>query len=64
MYARRGGYKYYKSGRKLFKFMHKNKVINWFEYKKIIFIKFVVQVLMPNWLRKWFYLKFTRKTNK
>lgn len=60
MYARRGGYKYYKSGRKLFKFMRQNKVISWFECQKIVFVKFVVQVMMPNWLRKWFYLKFAR----
>ncbi len=60
MYARRGGYKYYKSERDLFKFMYKNKVINWFEYQKAKFIRFVVQVLMTNSIRQWFFKKFAR----
>lgn len=60
MYARRGGYKYYKSERDLFKFMYKNKVINWFEYQKAKFIRFVVQVLMTNSVRQWFFKKFAR----
>ena len=61
MYRRRGGYKYYKSERDLFKFMYKNKIINWFEYQQAKFIRFVVQVLMPNSVRQWFFIKFARK---
>lgn len=60
MYQRRGGYKYYKSERDLFKFMHKNKIINWFEYQTAKFIRFVVYVLMPNNVRQWFFKKFAR----
>lgn len=60
MYARRGGYKYYKSERDLYKFMYKNKIINWFQYQKNKFIRFVVQVLMPNNIRQWFFKKFAR----
>lgn len=60
MYKRRGGYKYYKSERDLFKFMYKNKIINWFEYQIAKFVRFVVQVLMPNNIRQWFFKKFAR----
>lgn len=61
MYRRRGGYKYYKSERDLFKFMYKNKIINWFEYQQAKFIRFVVQVLMPNSVRQWFFKTFARR---
>lgn len=61
MYARRGGYKYYKSERDLYKFMYKNKVINWFQYQKVKFIRFTVQVLMTNRMRQWFFTKFARR---
>ena len=59
-FQRRGGYKYYKSERDLFKFMYKNKIINWAEYQEAKFIRFVVQVLMPNSVRQWFFKKFAR----
>ena len=61
MYRRRGGYKYYKSERDLFKFMYKNKIINWLEYQEAKFIRFVVQVLMPNGVRQWFFKTFARE---
>lgn len=61
MYARRGGYKYYKSEKDLFKFMYKNKIINWFQYQNAKFIRFTVQVLMPNNIRQWFFTKFARQ---
>lgn len=60
MYQRRGGYSYYKSERDLFKFMYKNKIINWFEYQQAKIIRFVVQVLMPNSVRGWFFKTFAR----
>ena len=59
-FKRRGGYKYYKSERDLFKFMYKNKIIGFFAYHKAKFIRFVVQVLMPNSVRQWFFKKFAR----
>jgi hypothetical protein len=59
-FKRRGGYKYYKSERDLFKFMYKNKIIGFFAYQKAKFIRFVVQVLMPNGMRQWFFKKFAR----
>ena len=64
MYRRRGGYKYYKSERDLFKFMYKNKIINWLEYQEAKFIRFVVQVLMPNGVRQWFFKTFAREKNE
>lgn len=59
-FKRRGGYKYYKSERDLFKFMKQNKIITGWEYTKAKFIRFVVQVLMPNSVRQWFFKKFAR----
>lgn len=60
MYKRRGGWKYYKSERDLYKFMRKNKIINWIEYVKAKYIRLIVQVLMPNFLRGWIFKKFAR----
>ena len=60
-FQRRGGYKYYKSERDLFKFMYKNKIIGWGEYQKAKTIRFVIQVLMPNNVRKYVFLKMMRK---
>jgi len=64
MYARRGGYKYYKSERDLFKYMLDNKVIGVFGYLEAIAIRFVVQVLMPNKVREWFFKTFARREKK
>ena len=60
MFARRGGYKYYKSEKNLFKYMYKHKLISWFAYQKAKFIRFVVQVLMTNRTRQWFFFFFSR----
>lgn len=59
-FQRRGGYEYYKSERDLFKFMYKNKVIGYFDYLIAKTIRFVVQVLMPNRVRQWFFKTFAR----
>ena len=60
LYARRGGYKYYKSQKQLLKYMRKTKFISWFTYTKNKLIRFTVQVLMPNKLRQKFYNKKLR----
>lgn len=60
LYARRGGYKYFKSQKELFKYMKKTKFIGIFTYLKILTTRFVVQVLMPNKLRQKFYEKKLR----
>ena len=64
MYQRRGGYKYYKSERDLFRFMRKNKIINGIEYLVAVMIRFIVQVLMTNRVRQWFFKTFARSTTK
>ena len=61
MAAHRGGLKYYKSCKKLLKFMRKNKIIGWVGYLKANIIRFCGYVLIPNKLRAWCYKKFLRK---
>lgn len=61
MYARRGGRKYYNSERDLQKYMLNNKVISRVQYMYNVFIRFAVQVAMPNWLRGWVFRTFARK---
>lgn len=60
MYARRGGWKYFKSERALQKYMRKNKIIGFGTYFINVAKRFVVQVLMPNKLRGWVFKKFAR----
>ena len=59
-FERRGGWAYYKSERDLFKYMYKHKIIGFFAYQKAKWIRFILQVLMPNGLRKWVFKKFAR----
>lgn len=61
LYARRGGYRYYKYQKTMFRFLRKNKIISAFAYFKAKTIRFIVQVLMPNSLRIWAYKKFMRR---
>ena len=60
-FQRRGGWKYYQSERDLFKYMYKHKIIGWFAYQKAKCMRFILQVLMPNFIRKWIFKKFARK---
>lgn len=64
MYGRRGGMKYFKSEADIQKYMLENKMITQTEYFRNIFVRFVVQILLPNWLRKVIYLKILRKNIK
>lgn len=61
MYKRRGGMKYYKSGKRLQKYMLAHKIIGFGTYISNICKRFVVQVMMPNGLRGWVFKKFLRK---
>ena len=63
MANRRGGMKYYKSCKRLLKFMKKNGVIGWFAYIKISAVRFCGYVLLPNKLRAWAYKKLLRNNN-
>ena len=59
---RRGGLKYYRSERDIFKYMYRNKIIGFFAYSKAKFMRFILYVMMPGGMRKWVYKKFARKS--
>jgi glycosyltransferase involved in cell wall biosynthesis len=59
-YMRRGGLRYFKSEAALQMYMYKNKVISFARLIINVSIRFIVQVLIPNRSRKWFFKKFFR----
>ncbi len=61
MYKRRGGWKYFKSEVKLQKFMFDKKIISCFDFIFNVSVRLIVQVLMPNGLRGWFFKKLARE---
>lgn len=61
MYARRGGWKYFKSEASLQRYMWKNGVIGNGRYLYNVAIRFAVQVAMPNSVRGWVFRTFARK---
>ena len=60
MFARRGGYKYFKSNKEISKQMLKMKIISYPYYLFNISVRFITQVLMPNDIRTLFYKKVLR----
>lgn len=60
LYSRRGGYKYFKNNHALSKEMLKMGIITYPFYMFNVFVRFFIQVLMPNYLRKFFYKKVLR----
>jgi glycosyltransferase involved in cell wall biosynthesis len=64
MYKRRGGWKYFASEAGLMRFMLNNKIIILYQYLINIFLRFVIQVLMPDNIRgfifKYLFRKFAR----
>lgn len=60
MFARRGGYTYFKFNKEISKQMLKMKIINYPYYLFNIAIRFITQVLMPNSIRSLFYKKVLR----
>ncbi len=64
MYSRRGGYKYYKSLKELEVFKRRNKMIGFIQYRKNLFIRFAQCVLVPSWMKGFFYKRFARKISK
>ena len=60
MYQRRGGWKYFKSEAKLQGFMLQKKMINLPRFFINVAERLVVQVLMPNRMRRFFFQKFAR----
>lgn len=61
MYKRRGGLKYYKSEKKLQKYMLKKKIISFPMYFANVFKRFILQVLLPNGVRGWVFKTFARE---
>lgn len=61
MYARRGGWKYFKSEKDLQDYMFQHKMISVPRYCYNVFGRFVVQVAMPNELRGFIFQKIFRK---
>ena len=60
-YIRRSGLKYYKSIKKLLKYMKDNKIIGFFKYTKEKIKRFIGHVLIPKKLKNKLYRKFMRK---
>lgn len=60
LYARRGGYKYFLSNKKIYDTMLELNMINYTLYCCNLLVRFTTQVLMPNFLRKKFYNLFLR----
>lgn len=61
MYQRRGGWKYFKSERGIQQYMFKNNIISYARYLYNVAGRFIVQVIMPNWLRGFVFQKLFRK---
>ena len=59
-YMRRGGLRYFKSEAALQIYMYKNKIISFMRLIINISIRFIVQILISNRLRKWIFKKFFR----
>lgn len=60
--ARRGGWRFYKSVVRVFWYMYKHKLISFGYFLYICAVRGIVQLVMPNWLRTWVYMKFLRKS--
>ena len=61
MYQRRGGWKYFKSERGIQRYMWQHQLISFPRYCYNVFIRFVVQVAMPNQMRGWVFRTFARE---
>lgn len=61
MYARRGGWKYFKSEKDLQYYMLKKKMISFPRYLFNVIVRFGVQVVMPNSIRGFIFQKLFRK---
>ena len=59
-YMRRGGLRYFKSESALQVYMYKNRAISLARLVVNVSIRLIVQILMPNRLRKWVFKKFFR----
>lgn len=60
MYKRRGGWAYFCVNKRLFDEMRKLGLINFMDYVYTLSVRFIVQVLMPNCIRSYFYKRVLR----
>ena len=60
-YARRGGMKYFRSEAGIQRLMLNNKLISWPRYAFNVFVRWCIQVAMPNWLRGFVFRTLFRK---
>jgi hypothetical protein len=60
MYNRRGGWKYFANDSKIQKYKFNNKIVGFHEYTVNVFIRFIVQVLMPGVIRGFIFKHFLR----
>ena len=60
LYGRRGGWNYFHMNKLLFDQMRQLGLLNFKDYYYTLSVRFVTQVLMPNWLRSIFYKKALR----
>lgn len=63
MYARRGGWKYFRSEEGLQRYMFRKGMISLPRYIYNTTGRFVVQVALPNKIRGWVFRKFFRQSN-
>lgn len=61
MYARRGGYNYFKSDMGILQWKYKNGLMSLLQYYYNYVVRFMVYVMMPNKLRGCFFRLFMRK---
>ena len=61
MYARRGGWKYFKSDSKMLRWKLENGLISKGRYFYNYSVRFAVQVIMPNSFREWVFKNLLRK---
>lgn len=62
MYRRRGGWRYFVSEARLQTYMLRNRIIGPFTFAGNVMVRFVVQVMMPNRIRSWFYRVLARSS--
>lgn len=61
-YARRGGRKYYESEKGIKKLQLEKGMISRSEYTYFVAQRYILQILMSNWLRGWVFRTFARKS--
>ena len=63
MYQRRGGIKYFQSEYNLQKYMLKKRMITISRFILNTFVRFIIQIIMPNKIRAFIFRKFAREKN-